>query len=235
MIGRYVSGIVFLTLGLWLVPLPVFAGCSVSGGVSNDGNSGFGSNNQDMAFQFTPGCSGYVTEVVAKMTRQGSPTDQAKIEIQTDSGGLPSGTILATSPGVTLSTTEPVYADVTFTWSTTSAAVSSGVTYHAVSKRTQARDNTNYFNWAFDSDTSSGIFEYTDPNPATWNNLNNRSQLVTITISDDPPSGGGGGTTSSSTSTDDLFTAWNRLYFGLYITFVISMISTIYIWRRFVC
>ena len=83
-------------------------------------------------------------QVRVALRKTNSPTDNLIFEVQTDSAGVPSGTVVgtvATIAGTTLTTSEANY-----TYSC-SIALSASTTYWIVARRSGARDTTNYYSW----------------------------------------------------------------------------------------
>lgn len=75
----------------------------------------------------------------------GNPTDSVVVELQSDSSGVPSGTVLAS---VTISAAEfPASTGEVYAW--LPYALSGGVTYWLVTRRTGALDASNYFSWRY--------------------------------------------------------------------------------------
>ena len=80
------------------------------------------------------------------LRKQAAPTDDFYAEIQTDSGGSPSGTVVTNGTssvigGASLTTN---YGPVKFTWATP-PALASGTTYWIVFRRSTANDAVNYY------------------------------------------------------------------------------------------
>lgn len=86
-------------------------------------------------------------EIQIFLGKVASPTDNLTIEIQTDSSGVPSGTVITNGTsdvvagsGLSSAGVKPV----AFTWSTP-PELTSGTTYHFVVKRSGAVDGTNHY------------------------------------------------------------------------------------------
>lgn len=106
---------------------------------------GTGGLNEMQAQSFLSGPGGTVGAVLVNITKTGSPTDNLIVEIQTNSGGLPSGTVVGTSgqvSGVNIPSTPTAYALVGFP---VTATLSASTTYHLVVRRAGTRDTSNYY------------------------------------------------------------------------------------------
>lgn len=84
------------------------------------------------------------------LAKHGRPTDNLIVEIQTDSGGLPSGTVVATSGVVAGSSLETDYGWIDFDFATPPALAPS-TQYHLVVKRSGAMDVYNFYYWGIDA------------------------------------------------------------------------------------
>jgi hypothetical protein len=84
-----------------------------------------------------------ITEVMTWLRKHGSPSDDAVLTIQTESGGNPTGTVVgtvATVSGASLTTTNTLY-----TYTGLSIAVTAGVTYFLVWDRSGSTNDTDYY------------------------------------------------------------------------------------------
>jgi len=99
----------------------------------------------------------------------GAPADDLTVEIQSNSGGLPSGTVVpnGTSSAVTGTSIGSSYGWVAFdfTAGSTLPQLTAGTQYHLVLKRAGSVDNTNYYVWGADQ-SSPG---YGDGAGSVWN------------------------------------------------------------------
>ena len=94
---------------------------------------------QQRAAKFTPIGSATLATVANTMgTQVGAPADDVVVEVQTDSGGLPSDTVVGTSITVN------VVGDALYT-SAVAAPLSAGTPYWLVVRRTGAADNANNY------------------------------------------------------------------------------------------
>jgi hypothetical protein len=103
---------------------------------------GAGGVQEQQAQSFTsPSGATTLTNVALYVVKNGTPTDNLIIEIQTDSAGVPSGSVVgtvATIPGASV----PVGG---FTYMACSISLSSSTTYWIVLRRDGARDTTNRY------------------------------------------------------------------------------------------
>lgn len=102
---------------------------------------------EEVASAFTPGSSCSLVGVTVYVNKVGSPADNLIVEVQTDSGGSPSGTAVGSGSvaGTSLGTSD-ARTEVTF-----SASLTGSTPYWVVLRRSGARDETNYYNWAYGS------------------------------------------------------------------------------------
>lgn len=109
----------------------------------NDPLTGVGGTYEMMSQQWQPASLLTVSQVQFRLSKGGSPVDNLVVEIQSDSGGNPSGSVLATSGTINGATLTGTGTDYTFTFATP-YAVAAG-TYHFVLKRSGGNDGTNYY------------------------------------------------------------------------------------------
>lgn len=124
------------------------------------GTGGVGTDNQYVAQSFVmPTGQTSISYVGLSLTVVGSPTVPLVVQLQSDSGGLPSGTVLA-------STAVPA-AYVTGGWCDIPLPVSvtAGATYHLVLP--PAGDASDYYQWGLSNQTS-GEQTGTNANPPMW-------------------------------------------------------------------
>lgn len=96
-----------------------------------------------VAQSFQASTSIAIDRIVFKVTKTGTPTDSAKISIQTNSGSAPSGTILASS---TISGANwPASGNIATSTLSTTASLEANTTYWVVWERTGALDGSNYY------------------------------------------------------------------------------------------
>lgn len=89
------------------------------------------------------GALGGVMVITVRLGKTGSPTDNAVIQIQSDSAGSPSGSVLA-SGSVAAASITTTASDVTITLDT-AVNFSAGTTYWLVFTRSGSGDSTNYY------------------------------------------------------------------------------------------
>lgn len=106
------------------------------------------------------------------VNKGGTPSDNLYIEIQTDSSGAPSGTVVTNGTSSTLaggSVTGGAYANYKFTFATP-PSLTSGTTYWIVARRSGAVDGANYFRLAGSNSSvySGGNLSTYDSTSGTW-------------------------------------------------------------------
>lgn len=213
-----------------------FADCSIDLGAGGDSGSGFGLTAQDVAAEFTAGCTGTISSLTARIKNTGSPSGNAILEIQTNAAGLPSNTAITngTSNG---NTATGSYSDVTFTFATP-PTVTSGTTYHIVGKVDGGRNDSNHYEW--DVVGSGAGRAYTSGSLSNWNNLNNASHDVygTITTSPPPPPPPPTATTTTASTTQvqsgdiQYMLMWMIFYATLmFLGFIFSIFGKRKIWN----
>jgi len=108
--------------------------------------------NQRRAQGFKLSVSRTVGRVNLWLKASGAPTDNLTVQIQTDSGGLPSGTVVTNgaSNAVAGSTIGGSYGWVAFDFSVPPQLTAAPTQYHLVLRRSGAVDGTNYYLWGAD-------------------------------------------------------------------------------------
>lgn len=106
------------------------------------GTAGAGEDNQQQAQSFSLTSGATIASVICVMQKVSSPTDDMQVEIQTDSGGAPSGTLVGATGSVPAADITAFDTAVTFT---VNATLSASTTYWVVMKRSGARDAVNFF------------------------------------------------------------------------------------------
>lgn len=86
-----------------------------------------------------------ITSVTCRLAKVGSPTDDVVIEIQSDSAGFPSGTVVGTVATISAASLSTTATDIP---SSCSISVAVGTTYWVVARRSGALDSSNYVNWS---------------------------------------------------------------------------------------
>jgi hypothetical protein len=122
--------------------------------------TGDGGANERAAQQFTTVGSLAVEGVTFLADAVGTPTGDLVVEIQTDSAGLPSGTVVGSSGSLAVSgiTSTPRTYRVSL-----SASLSAATTYHVVWRRSVASDSVNYVRiYGPNVDTITGDSEFRD-------------------------------------------------------------------------
>jgi len=106
-----------------------------------------------------------VSQVRLWLKKSGAPSDNLTVEIQTNSGGLPSGTVVTngTSNAVAGTSIGSSYGWITFDF-TGLVQLTAGTQYHLVLKRSDTWSGTNYYVWGADQ-SSPG---YTDGAGSVW-------------------------------------------------------------------
>ncbi len=110
------------------------------------------------------------SKVSVYIQKAGSPTDNIIADIQTDSSGLPSGTLVDANAtkAIDASTIDTSYTFVDFTFPA-SITLTANTQYHLVLRRSGSNDETNRIQWGTDSSTptyANGIWERR--NSGTW-------------------------------------------------------------------
>lgn len=139
-----------------------------------------GSNAQKSARSFVPTANYNTFQISAAVWKAASPTDNIQFEIQSDSAGLPSGTILGTVsyPSASLGSSDP---GSKINYGTSSATLTSGVTYWLVVERSSTLSATNYYNLALQS-SGPGIYRF-GSGTGVWVSLPNYDIYATLTLS----------------------------------------------------
>jgi hypothetical protein len=107
--------------------------------------------NERRAQGFKPSVSRTVDRVSLWLKATGAPTDNLTVEIQTNSGGLPSGTVVTngTSNAVAGTSIGSSYGWIAFDFPTL-PQLTAGTQYHLVLKRSGPVDSANYYVWGAD-------------------------------------------------------------------------------------
>lgn len=157
------------------------------------GMDGSGANIEFRALKIIPKANVTIASIRLYLGKVGAPTDNALIEIQTDSAGSPSGTPVSNGTsgvvaGTALSTT--VISELVLTFATP-PALTAGTTYWVVFKRSSTVSNVNYYitstlrydmpygsfgaksyiSGAWSSSTDNGNLPYLELTPATGSSL----------------------------------------------------------------
>lgn len=120
---------------------------------------------EELGQSFTTGGALTVAGVYFTGHKVGSPTDNLVLEIQTNSGGLPSGTVVGSSG--TVAGTDITAGSWRLFRASVSASLSASTTYHLVFRRDGARDTSNYYQLRGDGpDSITGGLEYRES--GTW-------------------------------------------------------------------
>jgi len=106
------------------------------------GVQGTGGTNEEQAQSFPSGSGGSVTGIALWLSNANAPTDDLVVELQTDSGGVPSGTVVGSSASIAASS---LTTTATLRVLPVSATLSASTTYWIVLRRTGSRSTTNYF------------------------------------------------------------------------------------------
>jgi len=119
--------------------------------VDTDLAMGQNTANERRAQGFKVSTSGIVSQVRLWLKKSGAPGDNLTLQIQTDSGSLPSGTVVANglSSAVAGSSVSSSYGWVTFTFSV-SPQLTANTQYHLVLTRSGSSDSANYYVWGAD-------------------------------------------------------------------------------------
>lgn len=100
------------------------------------------SSTQMQAQSFT--ATGPIEKVALALATAASPTDNVVVEIQTNNGGVPSGTVLASASVLGSSLPSTIGTLVPFV---IPCDLTSGTKYWIVARRSGALDDINYYNW----------------------------------------------------------------------------------------
>lgn len=87
----------------------------------------------------------WVGGVYLNVKKVGSPSDNIQVQIQTDSSGVPSGTVIGTSVNVAGSALTTSFQRVRFSFTTSTGVLSPSTQYHIVIQRTGALSGSNYY------------------------------------------------------------------------------------------
>jgi len=112
--------------------------------------------NERRAQGFTVLTDRSISQVRLWLKKSGAPTDNVTLEIQTDSGGLPSGTVVTNgvSNAVAGSSVGGSYGWLTFAFSVP-PQLTAGTQYHLALKRSGSVDGVNYYVWGADQSVPS--------------------------------------------------------------------------------
>lgn len=136
----------------------------------NDPLTGVGGTYEMMGVMWEPASTLTVSQITLRLSKGGSPTDNLVVELQSDSGGNPSGSVLATSAVIAGSTLTGSGVDYTFTFPTPYTATAG--TYHFVLKRSGSYDGSNFYwvhgNFSGSPSESRGRYRY----GGGWNTRN---------------------------------------------------------------
>lgn len=167
---------------------------------------GSGGSSEEMSQHFV-GSSLTITSVIVFVGKQGSPTDDLIVEIQTDSGGLPSGTVVAT--GDTISGTD--LSSIKQNWLVPISAALGSSDYHLVFRRSGSRDTSNYFLIGRGLDVLGGNAGIETRTSGTWSNSEVNDLGFAFTTSAEDDGSVIDGATVSITDSD----AWGMTGFAL--------------------
>lgn len=143
-------------------------------GANQDSNAGIRQDTgtgYDQAQGFQVSTTGQVRSIQLYLRKQGSPTGNMTLTIQSNSSGVPSNTALATSQTVAESGLTGSYVLTTFYFRDIST-LSSGTQYHMVLTTDRAVDAVNYVQWGYDASSPSYASGSRSRNsqaaPTTW-------------------------------------------------------------------
>ena len=108
--------------------------------------------NTNISQGFKPNTSNTVTKVRLWLKKTGAPTGNITISIETDSGGVPSGTSVSNgdSSNVDVTTLATTYGWIVFKFAT-NPTLTAGTQYHIVLKSSFSISNSAYVNWGADN------------------------------------------------------------------------------------
>lgn len=216
-----VSSIYVLFLCIWFLPLYVQADCVVGTGGGTVNNAGFGNiSNYWTATQFTPSCSGTISAGVFRSRTSVPNSDNFRIYLESNSGGLPSNTVLAQD--LTNVATDSACNDVNFTFEAPVDVVAGTVYWfvagipggNAVSAPASCRG------------TAGGTYT-TNSTDTTWNGvtLTSFDMSFSMTVVEDVPEVPLGGATSTVEQVQQ------NLYNGM-VLFFISFFGLVWVFRK---
>jgi hypothetical protein len=169
----------------------------VMDGIISDSNKEFGNTTiQKRAIRIIPQTTITSSQITSYIARIGSPTDNIYITIQTDSGGLPSGTVITngTSNNILGSGLSTAYTKQTFNFAS-AFTLNAGTAYWIVFQRSGALDNVNRYSIDCMSGSEGGSagnnygpFLGRYYNGTSWNNNNNRTGNFVVVIASGSPS-----------------------------------------------
>jgi hypothetical protein len=189
----------------WCYPgaITSHTGAGMASGQAVYGGSG---TNEQAAQSFSSGAGGLVSLVALSVSVTGSPTDNFIVEIQTDSSGVPSGTVVGTSVSV-LASSLPAGMGGGWAYFDVAASLSASTTYWIVCRRSGSRDTTNYAVW---QQNSSNVYAGGVPatkSSGTWSTATNDFGFIATL----PATATIDGATGSITDSD----AWGVVGFAL--------------------
>ena len=204
------------TIGLQISPIASLA--SGLGGLASISVQGSGGTTEESSCQFTTGGALTVAYVSVLAAKTGSPTDNLVAEIQTDSGGLPSGTVVGSSGSIactSLTTTSFLPYRIAV-----AASLSAATTYHVVFRRDGARDTSNHP--LVESVSTTAFGGYQTRNSGTWTDTAANDLGFALLTSTDIAGGtiDGGSDTITSIS-------WGVVGFALIGTTVVSSATSL--------
>jgi len=107
--------------------------------------NGVGGTEEQLAQSFLVPGPMTLTEVRLTLSKGGTPSDNVVLEIQSDSGGSPSGTVIGTI--ATVAASSYTGADTLYAYPC-GIALPAAASYWIVARRSGARDTANYVGWA---------------------------------------------------------------------------------------
>ncbi len=124
---------------------------------------------EQQAQSFSTSKNVYSPKISVNIKKVGTPTDDIILEIQTDSSGKPSGTLVHENASVALDSSEISasfsYVDFDFPWN---VRLNATTTYHIVMRRTASRDSSNIIRWSVKSGNAYSGGSQNERNSGTW-------------------------------------------------------------------
>lgn len=193
------------SIGLQLAYLSL-AGSGLADGGPLNVYGGTGTEEQS-AQSFSLGSNATVSTIRLLVGKNGTPTDDLTVEVQTDSSGVPSGTVVGSGGSLSCSGFTSSARWQSFS---VNASLTASTTYWLVVRRSGARDATNY-PWVVPSTTSNPYSGGTaaQRNSGTWSNVTN--QDLAFVVTDNAAGTIGGGTFTQADATD----GWGVVGFAL--------------------
>jgi len=193
--------VMFFFIGMFLIPTSLFAATveydfqtSVTGGLATGVSSG---DRLYSAQKFTATANADTVSLYVNLSKYNSPSNNLVVAIESDSGGSPSGTVIASSTvsngsvasGISCGSYSQIYI------ATTTASLVSGTSYWITFKQSGTPSGSSWY-YVCNNTGSPVMKSYAS---GAWANYGSEMMTGRIYFT---TSGGGGGGTTTSTSTE---------------------------------